>query len=297
MNLGRPSKSKTKEVEALLGAFDLSKYARCDHWSLMQWFYALLYRQHVWLSLADSAPPGSSKALDYARLLSDDPLGRTAGDDYLDSQHLGAVRGLALADAWLAHRLVTQAMPEIAERLELSRKLIDEGRFSESASAFPREANRDFDASMWSRFGSFNSTDSRLGIQLEEGVAYLAVDLRAPHGVLMEEFDTVISQKKQEFSATLSPLPKIRYFNEKSAKKWIESRLLPCLDLMLVSRCRELFIPAERLTRALFSNQPDGGSVDAVRRTMDRATEFMETDLIWTLHLSAEQSSRMSDSR
>jgi hypothetical protein len=104
------------------------------------------------------------------------------------------------------------------------------------------------------------------------GIAHAAIDLTASDEQIMTDFKQWLSK----FRAVIdfSPANK-KYFSDKNLADWVQWRLLPYFDLMIVANAEGCVLTQAKAARLIFNDEYDIDIVDRLRRTTKPKTEWL----------------------
>lgn len=279
--MARPTKASSEIVGNLISRFDISKYQGCARFSLFEWVNALQSRHNVWESDPefDEIWPGSH-ALDkeFAERLIEDPLevGRhqISHADAYDQ----AVEGTTLWDASQIARMLESLRP----RLEREQKPQEGKEHPTSFDSAPTWSLRCFDELILDSGGNE-------GLILA-GTAYVTVNLCATDEEIMRSFRSWLKGKRRSTSKSGLEGPKAKRYSEQSAIEWTEKKVLPYLDLKLISRAHGVEMTNYRIGELLFKEETDVDIAEKIRKVVKPCAEHLMNNVeLFAIYYSAVQ--------
>jgi len=104
-----------------------------------------------------------------------------------------------------------------------------------------------------------------------ENYAHLTVDLTATDEQIKEDFSHWLT----EYKKAIGYKPTKINFTKDHLSKWVEQRLLPCFDLMLISKIEGKYITQEKLTEIILKDDTEGGNEGKLRKTRMKNAEWL----------------------
>ena len=113
-----------------------------------------------------------------------------------------------------------------------------------------------------------------------EGYAHLTVDLSVTNAKIREDFKHWLT----EYKKTIKYESTKTIFAKNDLSRWVDQRLLPCFDLVLIAKIEDKWLTIDKLAEYLFEDNPDEGSDEKVRITRKtNAEELMQDETLFAI--------------
>lgn len=103
------------------------------------------------------------------------------------------------------------------------------------------------------------------------GVAHAAIDLSATDQQIMNDFQKWLTNSRKVLSCKSNKTN----FSDKNLSDWVQWRLLPYIDLMIVTNAEKCVLTQAKAARLIFNDEFDVDIVDRLRRTTKPKAEWL----------------------
>jgi hypothetical protein len=113
-----------------------------------------------------------------------------------------------------------------------------------------------------------------------EGYAHLTVDLSVTNAKIREDFKHWLT----EYKKTIKYESTKTIFAKNDLSRWVDQRLLPCFDLVLIAKIEDKWLTIDKLAEYLFGDDPQSASDSNIRKTTKtNAEELMQDETLFAI--------------
>ena len=113
-----------------------------------------------------------------------------------------------------------------------------------------------------------------------EGYAHLIVDLSVTDEQIRKDFKHWLA----EYKKTIKYESTKTIFTEIHLSSWVDDRLLPCFDLLLIAKIEDKWLTNDKLAEYLFNDDPQSASDSNIRKTTKtNAEELMQDETLFAI--------------
>ncbi|WP_446810582.1 DUF6387 family protein [Methylomonas sp. 2BW1-5-20] len=249
--------------------FDLSKYNELKSFGLREWYWQILFRKTFFELLKNAEYEDVKSIFKHFKLVNcADPFERIKSNPILELENMD------LSDERiLRRRNITDFCVKVHNIADVNLKIYDQIDSLSFYSVYPMP---DFER-IENDFFKINTSKnqkiyySELNQPDRPRTASLTIKVSASDEQILYDFKAWLDSYRKEFG--IRHLQK--KFTNKNLDEWFKWRLLPYLDLLLVSKITKTELTQNRIARLLFSDNYDVDIVDRLRRTTKPKAEWL----------------------